>query len=810
MKHRYNPYANANTLRLKRGVAAVLFFAVSVAAPLTSALAEEPFNLQQHFNWKIALCYHPMYLLVDEDRGVPVVGERVPPWGAPTAEAYVERVKRNLDAVEKDPEAKLNYEWSACELDALAQRFPDVMQRLRQAYDRGQLDFVDGAYSQAHMSTLESESNWRQFEYGLEVFQRLLGKKIVVYASQESQLQPQIPQILGHFGYKYMVMPAFPWKVTITKGPFDLLGSPGFYLAKGAEFINATALDGTSLPAYFPTYCSDFDPNTVQMRDLWSTPPLWIDFPDMAEYGNPLDKRAKPVLLEHALDERFQAAPPRASGRVGTFESYVEGVWAEEHLRANHLAEENAVLAGNLLAMAKRAGPPEENRQTELRDIWNTILKYEHHDVMWIEVTDLRRKAITNFLDCIERSRKLMAEAATQLVEKPDRSVAIFNGASQPRSVLLEVNPAQIPGGGGKFQKFGDRYLGFRELPAGGFKSFPLAPDGWVESKEQELPDRVATDDYNVELSKEGLIKQITTAKGEKLLAPGDYLGGEIRAAIGNQWVNNRSAACRFYDGDVCSIVERSGLFGVDEAGGKQAADASGKLSESAAVQKKFPLRECYYFFKHQPEIKAELEFDFNGNTIGDFHIEETKLNVYYPTAGGDIYHDIPFGYLPAQEREQLFATTWLYCGGLVYVNYGTIKHWIDGGVMANTMAWGGRRFSNRIHLSWTNARQYDLQLYGKQTIDYDLIPFGKFDGPAITRAVQDLRTPICMFPGSGQKSFYQMTDPSLAVTSLFEKDGDVWVRGYQMPSATKGQFRDWEIFNRPLKDFHTALLEAP
>ena len=34
-----------------------------------------------------------------------------------------------------------------------------------------------------------------------------------------------------------------------------------------------------------------------------------------------------------------------------------------------------------------------------------------------------------------------------------------------------------------------------------------------------------------------------------------------------NQWVKNRSAACRFYDGKVCCILERSGLFGVSESG---------------------------------------------------------------------------------------------------------------------------------------------------------------------------------------------------------------------------------------------------
>ena len=38
---------------------------------------------KKHFNWKIALLQHPMYLLINEDRGEPVVGERVPPWGSP-------------------------------------------------------------------------------------------------------------------------------------------------------------------------------------------------------------------------------------------------------------------------------------------------------------------------------------------------------------------------------------------------------------------------------------------------------------------------------------------------------------------------------------------------------------------------------------------------------------------------------------------------------------------------------------------------------------------------------------------------------
>ena len=43
-------------------------------------LKKDPF-IKEHFGWKLAFCQHPMYLLIDEDRGKPTVGERIPPWG---------------------------------------------------------------------------------------------------------------------------------------------------------------------------------------------------------------------------------------------------------------------------------------------------------------------------------------------------------------------------------------------------------------------------------------------------------------------------------------------------------------------------------------------------------------------------------------------------------------------------------------------------------------------------------------------------------------------------------------------------------
>jgi hypothetical protein len=775
------------------------------AVPPFSGLAQEPFEVRKHFDWQIAICYHPMYMLVDEDRGVPIIGERVPPWGAATAEQYLERVKRNLASLEKDPKLTLNYEWAADALEDIAVRFPDVMQRMQAAHRRGQLDFVGGEYSLAHTMTCGSEANWRQFELGLEVFQRRFGQRVTVHAHQENHLYPQLPQVLRHFGYEYLVMPSFPWVVTITEGPFQLLGHErGTYLRKGDEFIRATAPDGTKLPAYFATNVRQTKTNDEYMKDLWSCPPLWIDFPDLEEYHNP-NGQARPVLLGPALVERFKAAPPRASGKIQGYYSYTEGIWAEEHLRASKMAEDATVLAGNLLALSRLAGRPLD-RQEKLNDLWRTVLKYQDHDATWIEVTDLRRKAISQFQHVVTEDRKLMSEVAASLLQRDTNSIAVFNGVARPRTALLEVGADEVPGGGAKLQKVGEKFVGFVDLPAGGYRSFPLSKDPGREPKEIPLPERLDTDFYRLRFSKEGLIESLATADGRKLVTGGDYLGGEIRAVIGNRWANNRSATCKFYDGDVCSVLERTGTFGKVTAAAQDTPEASwikeGKAG-GAIIGRGIPLRERYIFFKHQPVIKAELEFDFDGDEIGDFHLEETKLNVYYPTPGGDIWQDMPFGFESAREGDQLLALNWVQCGGLTYVNRGTPKHWVRNGVLANTLAWGGKKWTNRIHYDWWMrlCPNYDLRLYGRQKIEYFLIPAGAFDGAAATRAVEALTAPVFIAPGTGERSLCRLKDDSLAVTSLFEKEGQVWARGYQMPSAKKGRFRDWEILNLPAEE---------
>ncbi|MGH7745350.1 MAG: hypothetical protein ACREQ5_11235, partial [Candidatus Dormibacteria bacterium] len=224
-------------------------------------------------------------------------------------------------------------------------------------------------------------------------------------------------------------------------------------------------------------------------------------------------------------------------------------------------------------------------------------------------------------------------------------------------------------------------------------------------------------------------------------------------------------------------------------------------LARSASLAG-IPVRERYFFFRNINAIKVELDFDFTGDSVGYFWLDETKINVYYPTMGSDIYHDIAFGYVSAREQRPLLVPNWLYCGGLAYVNRGTVKHWVRDGVIANVLAWGGRAFSNRFEFdTWTYRMKYDIQLYGKQRVEYILLPRGRFDGNSIVRDVADMTSPVFIVRGKGERSFWEATDKDLAVTAVYEDGGKMWARGYRLPSDRNSKYRNWEIFNSPVAD---------
>lgn len=155
---------------------------------------------------KLPLVQHPMHLLIQEDTQC---AERTPPWGAPSIEIYLERLQRNLQTLRNIPQLKLGYEWSAVELELLAERSPMIFKEMCDLVKEGACTFYNGTYSQPHLPILSSEANYRQFEYDIKVYRELCDSRVLTYAHQETSVHEQLPQLLDAFGIRFVTMPEF-------------------------------------------------------------------------------------------------------------------------------------------------------------------------------------------------------------------------------------------------------------------------------------------------------------------------------------------------------------------------------------------------------------------------------------------------------------------------------------------------------------------------------------------------------------------------------------------------------------------------
>ncbi|MCL2646172.1 MAG: hypothetical protein FWD61_04095 [Phycisphaerales bacterium] len=738
-------------------------------------------EVKRHYRWKAALCQHPMYMLIDEDRGVPKVTERIGPWGADNADEYIKRVERNLDSIDLHDDVKLNYEFSAYELMRMCKAYPHVYARIKEAIKKGKLGFVNGTYAQPHLQILGSESNWRQFEKGLRIYKDLFGVDIRLYAMQETAVHKQISQLVRCFGYEMIAIPAFPAVLETISGGFTLL-SDGFtgrnyYLPRQESFVHAMSLDGTSLPLYVGVNNTELQSDIIYHIgvDLPDSPRLWTRYPDMCEvsekYYQELTSVFDLVIMEDELKIMLKESPPQTKAWLYSFSAYADGVWAEELLRSARDAEAAALAAEAVMCINQlKTGQKADERLID--SWWDKILAYQHHDVYWTEVTDLRRQGINANLAVKKACDEEIRRISESLISSDANYISILNWLPAARRTEIRTTQNFT---GATTQVYGEKVFGFCDLPPSGFKALAITGEKAAASVKTPLPPVVKIGEHEGILDSAGLLKNI---RGIAPALDTDTLIGEIRCLIGKQTYTNRSAEIEFFDGPVASILTRKSSL------------------------KDIPLRETYYFYKNEGHIKAEITFDFNASEAGRYWNTDTKLNILIPTSGENIQHDIPFGYTDGKADFPLFAINWLHCGGLVYANGGTVRHTVQNGIIVNTVAWGGNVFFGG-HPDWMiKGQQFDIRLYGTHTITYHLFPVAspsRFDGTAIARRVTDLTTPIHIVNGRSDDSFLSLDRNAIETTSLYARNGSIYARGVKLPTHPAGT-GDFAILNQKIR----------
>jgi hypothetical protein len=729
--------------------------------------------------WVWVCVQHPMPLLV-QDRGVPVVLERIPPWGDPDLASYVRKFHDVLDSVEKFPAFKLDFEISARELKDVSVADPSVIRRMKELVACGKLGFVGGDYSQSHCHVFGAESSLRQIARGLEVFQTILGYHVDVFFHQETGLHDQLPQLLAAHGYKVAVPPRFPYALEFSAGTAPELSSHfgSLEFIEGAGLTEWEGLDGTPMPLYLsmpaPSQSDEIievfriygNPDVARDRGEGSSPferfahrehqkvpvtvpRVLIENPDMKRISEEYYAR-RSAMCDFALMGDALAAEMARGGAVGrariyAYWSYIEGVWAESLSRANVKAETNALQAESLAAMATAmTGEP----PADLGPAWENILSSQHHDVYWIETTELKRQALGWLAEASELSRGVVARAAGSIAARVDTrraagsdTLVLFNTLPRtrfwdegvaielPRGKARSITVSTIAGRPVESQMIeGERWddgtirtaqLILRpEVPGLGYRALQARLSSESEPQ-QESFDRITLEgrDVRVTVNGDGTIPTIVHKQsGTQLIRAGALLGNELR----------------YHDPATDTLVssKRDGARGTCVRGpladAVRVCGSLGKVGYTEDI--------LVYHRRDRMDFRLLLDFGSEGMDVGSFWDDHTKLNVFWPLAlDGRWSHNIPFGALPARSGRPLYCTSWIGLSdgelGVSYFNSGTTKHWVEDNVLANVLAWGGDNFSNRDAGLWEYVKKYDLRLRGTHVIEYSLcIHSGKRD----------------------------------------------------------------------------------
>ena len=108
-----------------------------------------------------------------------------------------------MELADRPPHAKTCLNLDARAYEFMAEKFPEVADRLRQQLAAGKVELIGGTYGQPMGTTLSGESNIRQMVVGREVIRKALGYEMVTFLEEEEFTHPQVPQLAALAGYRY-------------------------------------------------------------------------------------------------------------------------------------------------------------------------------------------------------------------------------------------------------------------------------------------------------------------------------------------------------------------------------------------------------------------------------------------------------------------------------------------------------------------------------------------------------------------------------------------------------------------------------
>jgi alpha-mannosidase len=169
----------------------------------------------------LALCNHWSYTGIGWQSGI---------------ESNVLSATDAMEIVDLEPHIKTCINLDARAFELMAEKFPEVANRLKTYLAAGKLELIGGTYGQPMGTTVGGESNIRQIVLGFETIRKALDYEMATFLEEEEFTHPQVPQLAAGAGFKYASL-----------AQLDTWGLTGIPYQE-YNVINWKGVDGTTIP----------------------------------------------------------------------------------------------------------------------------------------------------------------------------------------------------------------------------------------------------------------------------------------------------------------------------------------------------------------------------------------------------------------------------------------------------------------------------------------------------------------------------------------------------------------------------------
>src|SRR3990172_8088801 len=165
------------------------------------------------------------------------------------------------------PGVKTGINLDARAYELMAEKYPELSEKLKKYLKDGKVELIGGSYSQPMGSYISGESKIRQIVIGRETIKKALGYELATFLEEEEFTHPQLPQILVGAEFRYASL-----------AQVDTWGRAGIPLLE-LNVLNWKGKDGTIIPSMPKNSLFSFGP-----QDLASIPIL----KELQKLGKPL------------------------------------------------------------------------------------------------------------------------------------------------------------------------------------------------------------------------------------------------------------------------------------------------------------------------------------------------------------------------------------------------------------------------------------------------------------------------------------------------------------------------------------------